>query len=304
MKHLLPLLLVTLFAVSCQHKDGAPDHRKRIQAVYSESAVSYDDVPFYNIDRHKVQEWKWDGNELYRIDYCEDVTTYSENIFYDRRHRISRTTVPAYGLRSEFAYKGRKLDTIYVYQNDQLSYLLLFTHADRHITSITQHFFATPSEKALAHNPLHIINEQLFDQIPRSKGTSDVVYSLEWNKGNVKSIKTTIDGESTLMRFTYDDKRNPLHDLFLLYELQDDEPGTASLQDGQANLLMLSENNILTLTRAFNNDPNYQFNYSYTYNDKYPETRTVRYQFTRMNNESFQDQTVSVVEKRYYEYLD
>lgn len=316
---LLALCAIASSLYSCQNKDGKIDSRQKINEIYAETSVSTGGVPSYSLDRHLVQRWMWDGDELYCIEYHENFSTYTENMFYDRRHRICRTTVPAHGLRSEFVYHKRQLESIEVYTHDVLTYTLRFTHNDGHITSIAQEFASTNiSEKALQLNPLHLLaatevceviqadNRQKIEAMRKStyKGGRNVTYSLEWDDDNLASVTTdSPDGQST-MSFTYDNMRNPIKECYTMYEMLDDEPGAASLQDGQTNLLMLSENNILTLTRPFDNNDKFTFNYTYTYEGKYPATRKLEYEYHSMDNETYEETVIGVKETREFIYAE
>ena len=294
-RHILPIILIATAFSACSHKDGKPDTRQRLQAIYAYTEATFDNQPYYTTDRLKVQEWFWDGKEVYRIDYSEDLSTYSENIFYDNHHRILRTTIPAKGLRSEFAYEGRQLASIEVYLHDVLNYTLTFTHDHGHIVSILQE--NASSKTRVDYNPLHLLMGDVLPSLPSAKGGT-VELTLEWDDDNLVAIN---NGDYT-MRLTYDDQRNPLLDLYTLYELQDDEPGTLSLQDGQANLAMLSANNPLTLSRPFDGNPDYTFHYQYTYEGRYPATRQLTYTYTSMNDTTFAPATIAVKEIREYQY--
>lgn len=318
-KVLLLTFAIATLLTACNNKDGAISRHKKISEIYSSSQVLNDGTPYYTIDRHLVQHWLWDKNELYRIEYIEDFSVYSENIFYDRRHRISRTTVPAYGLKSEFAYTGRKLDSIQVYQNDILSYTLHFTHENHHISSILQHF-ANPSvaAKQLKFNPLHLmLDDNLFEQTNQiasqaikkaqttgRKGALDITYTLTWEKDNLAILKSSFNNGSSEIAFTYDNKTNPFKECYTFYEIQDAEPGTVALSDNLLNFLVVSKNNILSVTRPFAGNDNYTFNYTYTYEGNYPSVRQSSYSYPSLDSQTAQPNVVTVKETREYIYLD
>src|SRR5574344_6309 len=313
------LFFFALIAIcaSCSNKDGHIKTKQKISTVYAESDIYNNNVLQYHMDSHIVQHWLWEGNELYRIEYTEDYATYAENIFYDYRNRIIRTTVPAYGIKSEFQYKGRELENIKVYTNDTLSYTLTFTHTQRHISQVVQEFSSTnTSTKALELNPVHLLTSSEMAnnlanyaieqcQIQRQhKGNNplSITYQFLWDDDNVSSITPISPEETSTMSFTYDDYRNPYKECYTLYEMEDNELGTNALQDNYTNSTMLSKNNTTCVTRAFNHNPNFKFNYNYTYEGKYPTTRTLNYTYQIMDNTTFEDMLVTVIEKRTYIY--
>jgi len=303
-----PFLFLILLLFSCSHKDGKLDHRQRLTAIYSSQEVQMDGTPYYSQSRHKVQEWFWDGKEVYRIDYSEDFSTYSENIFYDRKHRIIQTTIPAKKLTANYNYDGRELSSIEVLKNEDVLYTLSLQHEDGHITTITQTFLHDGEKSIDAISPMRFLfcNELAYamnTMVRSGKAAGNTItYRLSWENDNVTRIEAESSSGKSAMGMTYDDMRNPIRDLFNLYELQDDEPGTSSLADNEVNLLMLSKNNILTLQRPFDDQSDYSFNYQYTYEGKYPATRTLIYAYTSMNDTTFKPCSIQVKEVRDYEY--
>lgn len=202
------LLIALLFLASCTHKDGELDSRQRLSVVLSATRAELDGEPYYELRQDECQQWHWDGNELYRIDYSESEATFSENFYYDSKGRIERTTVPAYGMSAHFTYDGRKLSRISILKDDLPYRTLTFTHASNAISSVRQ-------------------QDEASGQV--------VEYQLQWADDNVASLTTLREGQTTTVAYTYDNQRNPYRDLYSLFFLQDD-----------FNPIMLCRNNPLS----------------------------------------------------------
>lgn len=307
MKHLSPLILILILA-SCTHKDGMLDHSQRLTAVYASQEMLMDGTPYYSNPRHKVQEWFWDGKEVYRIDYREEFSTYSENIFYDGRHRIIQTTIPAKHLTANYSYDGREIASVHVLRDEDTVYTLQFTHEDGHVATITQTLFSADAKGSDILSPMRLLmSNEIADAMTALGLTgkhsgSTIVYHLTWADDNVTRIDAESSEGKNTMEMSYDDKRNPIRDLFTMYEMQDDEPGALNQTDSEINLLMLSRNNVSSLKRPFDHKTDYRFDYQYTYEGKYPVTRTLVYDYASMNDTTFKPCTIQVKEVREYEY--
>lgn len=265
MKRTYILIVISLLTLTaCHHKDGELDSRRHLEYVFASSSAVEDGVTLYDYPLHQVQAWIWDKDELYRIDYTENETTFSENLFYDSKHRLMRTTVPAYGLRSELCYAGRDLEAIHVYEDDGLQFSYLFTHEKGLITSVQQNFY---------------------------DGRPGVTYTLRWSHDNVTYVKRVCGSESEEMRYSYDDQRNPQRDLYCLFALHE-----------EFDPVMMSKNNVVEKVCAFEGNPSYTFTYTYEYDGRYPITRHVTYTRTSMNHITFEPSTVTVSETRAYQY--
>ena len=285
----LSLTLALLFSVSCSKKEGAPDHRYRINNIVAEENHYHDNALFANIPSYVEEDWQWDGDELYRIDYLGDHA-YSENFFLDNRDRIIQTTIPAYYIRTMFHYDGRKLERIDIYNHDELYSDMVFVHNDKRLSEIVcNYYMADTTNPALVKisNPLSAMLQNKVGEIhamecaknvekqlkTNAKQTVSVHYSLTWSDNNVTAINcSTPDGTYTIT-LTYDNHRNPYSQLF----------GYREMTDPVYGFEMLSENNILTITMPYNNIKNQLFTYTYQYDDEYPSRRTLAYSYRSIN---------------------
>lgn len=311
MKPFYIFLAIATLLVSCNHKDGAIEHHQRLHTVYAQSLILQDATTYSETPNHKVQEWQWDGKLPYRIDYIEDEHTYSENLYFDNRNRLSSTTIPVYGYRTQFTYNKRELECIEVFQNDVLLYTLTFSHIKKHISSIHQEFAPGGTKAKLNHSPLDLLCDPSVAQFvtsvgnqPKSKGNTAVDYNLVWENDNLIQFTAHLSDTTYTMTFTYDNYRNPIRDCYTYFEMEDHEAGIDALQDGLLNPFMISKNNILTCTRNFKNNPEFTFYYSYQYEGKYPISQKLTYEYTSLNTVTIQDCIMKVEETRTFDYLD
>lgn len=295
-------ILLIMLATSCE-KEGKLSKKCKIDTVTSHTSVYRDGQLMYRYGDQQMQQWFWDDDELYRIDYTEDEATYSEIVFTDKKGRISGTRIDAYRIVSRFVYDGRWLDSVIVSIGGTEAYSYAFTHEDRHIVRIDLNV-ASPAvdEKLLAMNPLRLlptfgINVGCLASVS-AKGfdtSCDAVYTLEWDHDNVSLLTLTQNGVTTEYRYTYDENRNPYRQCFSYY----------AFSSGELGLDFLSENNIVTVKTPFDGNPNYTFRYTYTYNDdKLPATSYMSYIYHDINNTSLEQSEYRVEETRTYNYCE
>ena len=272
--------------LSCGKKEGRVGHKERIDYIVATENIYYDGVLDFSTGEYVGEKWNWDGKELYRIDYG-DKMPYSENIFYDKRNRIIRTTVPAYMIRNEFVYDGRMLDHIDCYKNDELFSRTSITHGDNVITSIVcQYFVAEPADTgivAVAHNPLNAVlghnvaklfcceqaRKTLLDKKKGSKDVAVVEYDLSWSDDNLTHITCVSSEGRKEISLSYDDKCNPYKQLYSYHDLN----------DGVCGFKMLSENNVTKVIMPYGVLDELVFTYKYEYDGDYPVARTLTYSF-------------------------
>lgn len=285
----LSLTLALLALFSCSKKEGAVDHRYRIDNIVAEENHYQDTLLFASIPTYLEEDWQWDGNELYRIDYLGDHA-YSENFFLDNRNRITQTTIPAYNIMTVFHYDGRKLDRIDIYNHNELYSDMRFVHNDKRLDEIVcNYYMADTSNPALVKicDPIASLFKNKVGTIhamestksieklmkANAKQTVCVHYSLTWDDDNVTAINCSGPDGTYAITLTYDDKRNPYSQLF----------GYREITDPIYGFEMLSENNILTITMPYKDINNQLFTYTYQYDGKYPSRRTLTYSYPSIN---------------------
>lgn len=291
--------VVALFTVVGCAKEGDISARHKINTVHEERTVYCDGTPYYTLPQEKVQQWHWDGNELYRIDYTEDDAVYSENIFYNRRGQISRTTVPAHKIETVIVYDGRFIDSILVSVSGRLYCTYAFTHDKKKITQIVKHTVgggdATKMPSLLPDLMIESILPKVVtgDGAPYAKSNGDIIYTLTWEGKNVSCMTLRDDNTTRTFTYTYDEAVNPYQECYSYYETN----------NIGSELLVVSRNNIKTLTTVFDGNANYVFHYDYVYDGKLPTSRTADYTYHAMNNQTWNDAEYRVVEKRSMTYL-
>lgn len=284
------LFAVAVLASSCSKREGVLDKKNKIDNIYAVENRYFDDQLYNSIENYLAEEWNWDGNELYRIDYHSDHP-YSENFFYGSHRRLERTTVPAYDIRSEFFYDGRQLEHIDIFQNDE-PYMTVSLLHDEQLYEIDCQYHQTHIDTASAALLRHIsplaflLGAQVAAQLEgdnlvrladlqrRGAKSLSTRYVLTWSDNNVTSIDC-IDADGTRhIALTYDDKTNPYCQLF----------GYRELTDPLFGFEMLSENNITSIRMPYLNNKNQLFTYRYEYQDDCPSKRTLTYSYPTVNN--------------------
>lgn len=307
------LLLLTAFAVlavSCGKKEGVIDRDNRIDGVDAIESGYLDNQLYYSTGDFVEEDWHWDGKMMYRIDYRGDHP-YSENFFYDGR-RLERTTVPAYGIRSEFFYDGRQLEHIDFFRNDSNYMTVRFTHDDGQLSEIVVDYFSNEVDTsvvavAMHSNPLAALlgaelasklEAQSIERFCASNGkgvrTRQTRYELTWTDNNVTAIKCTDADGVRKIALTYDDKRNPYNQLF----------GYRELSDPMFGFEMLSENNITSIRMPYRFSANQLFSYSYEYDGSIPTKRTLTYSYPVVNGQNFDSAMYKYVKVETFKYVE
>lgn len=298
-------LAVLCMTSSCQ-KEGRLSKKAKLSTVMMQKTVFCDGQELYHVGEQRTQQWFWDGNNLFRIDYTEDESSYSEIIFSEHR-RIEQTRVDAYGLVSLFYYDGRYLDSIRVSAHGNPAYSCIFSHEDGKVSSMIIHpYGSTADTTALTKGPLQllpmvgvslpqcVIDEQVAHMASKGKSQGDVEYAYQWNKNNVSSMVVTYaDGTKEQYSYTYDENRNPYYQCLTYYE--------GNAEGGLTNIL--SKNNVLTIVnRSGNRQSEYQ--YTYTYDGSLPMASLLEYSYQAMNNQTLETSVYTVKEHRTYTYKD
>ncbi len=289
------IVLITSFVLllaSCGKRDGVLDSRQKIDYILSNETLTCDGEPYYSEDWHLSENWNWDGDELYRIDHY-DFKQFSENYFYDSHNRISYTTVPAYKIRTDFIYDGKKLQRIECSREETRLYHIDFHHDGKELVGMDLYRENviepdTAEEEALKASMSLVFGRDVARMIDVKGGGSKgvVKYAFLWNDGNITRIECPEEGWSS--EIEYDDKRNPYSQLY----------GYSETNNSMYRFEMLSRNNILSLSQ---NGLDYAFSYEYDKKD-FPTQRTVTYSYYAINNTTW-DSSLFIytrTEKYYY----
>lgn len=288
MKRLFIVALIVFSAAGCSKKEGVVPADQKLDRVVASEASYHDAEQVMNTGEYVEEQWTWDGKRVIRIDYRGE-NQYSENFFHDGR-QIVRTTIPAYNIRSELSYDGRQLERIDIYRRDKLAVSMLFSHHDDRMTEIVCQYFEVDSDMqgpVWVPMPLGAIvgdemSKMIGDDVARQlkrvdiqgKALREVRYGLTWD-GDDNVVRIDVSGavESYAITLTYDNKNNPYDQLYAGHELNEPIFG----------FKMLSEHNVTSIRRPYDNHGTILFNYSYTYDDDYPASRKLTYSYRAMN---------------------
>lgn len=304
--------LSALVVVGCGKKEGVVSAKHKIDKVIATENRWEEAEQIFAGDEYVAEQWVWDGRKVIRIDYRGDEQ-YSENFFYDGRKIIS-TTVPAYDLRNEFQYDGRKLDKIDVYKKEKLAATMTFAHNDDVIIEIVVKRVEVDSDmvwpmwspmplkmlvgKSVANticsNEIMASDKRAFNQPKSSNSDVETHYRLSWDKDHKNVEKIEVNGNGInpyTIELKYDKKINPYAQLYANHEINESIFG----------LKMLSENNVTFIRMPFNNLGVIDFNYTYTYEDDYPATCNLTYNYVSLSA-TFDSVTVRIEQKEKFFY--
>lgn len=308
MKRFILSFVVVLLVAGCGKREGVVPSQKRIDKVLAvENRIQESDTIFAGVE-YVAEQWTWEGKKVIRIDYRGE-NQYSENFFHDGR-KIVRTTVPAYYLRSEFKYEGRRLEQIEVFRRDKLSATMSFIHDDDGVNEIVCRRIVADSDmlwpmwtpmplKVLLGNGVaEAIGRDVAAQMKQTrsmKSAAEVHYALTWDKDHESVVSIAVSGsveKPYTITLSYDDKKNPYNQLFANHELNETIFG----------FRMLSEHNVTSIQKPFENNSEIDFRYSYTYDGDYPSSRKLNYKY--LTRSVFSDSvTISVEKSEKYIYL-
>ncbi len=279
------IVLISLVALAaCEPQEGVVDHRQRIDQIYASEKATLGNHTLYEFDNLLAEQWNWDGDVLYRIDY-QFSTTYSENIFYDSRNRIVRTTVPAYRQQNLFFYDGRHLSHIDCFVADSMVASWVFVHDENVLTKVQHIDYHQPDDKRQICNPLSrlmgvdiasamTVGAQFRRAQTKGDGAVSTDFLFEWDANDNVSRITYNDGAQTQhIDLTYDDKHNPYSELYTNYMMEETIFG----------FTMMSKHNILTMRMPYGLRTDQLFTYTYQYQDDYPVSRHLHYSYTAVD---------------------
>lgn len=304
--------LGVLVLYSCGPKEGALDNSHRIDQITAVDNHYQNNVLIMTTDSYIEQKWSWDGKEVYRIDYHGGEHPYSEVFFCDNRHRIIRTVVPAYNIRSEFAYDGRKLDQIEVYDNDELYCKMAFIHDGKRLVEIECRYYAvSDTNNAILDkvaNPLtSLVGDDLAECLvyenskrlaqksaKSSKSSAYVHYEIDWDDDNPTQIVCTDDAGKRTIKLEYDSKDNPFYQLYGFREMNDPVFGFA----------MLSKNNVTSIRMPYRNNDDQLFTYRYEYDGDAVAKRWLTYSYPSVDYVTLDSVMYKFEKAEQFSYLD
>ena len=305
-RYLVYFFVAVLTAVGCGKKEGVvPSECKIDQVVASEERYQENEL-FYSTPEYVSEQWTWDDDAVIRIDYYLD-NQYSEYFFY-KRNRIICTRVPAYDLRTEFQYDGRRLEKVEVYRKDELAATMSFERDDRVMSEIVFRrieadsnaewplWTPMPLRTVVGNDAAKAIGLDVAKQMQcghsTAKSGNEVRYKLTWDNGNVVRIDVSGNVENPYsISLSYDNKKNPYEQLYANHELNESIFG----------FKMLSEHNVTHIHMPYQNWGVTDFRYGYTYEGDYPLTRKLIFNY-RTQSISFDSVTIRVEKTEKYVY--
>ena len=309
---------------SCGEKDGVFNPKEKISAIYYSAteegealeSESGEWVPFYNsVPKVLKEKWNWDGKklsslELYNYDYRVGNTTLETIVRFEYDgNRVEKMYAPLGdydNIEHTFVYEGKRLKKIQVsdgrtnidylgfeYEGDKLSRVtLLFAYYDKksmnskkakvqnHLSELLLRTYIPGYE--MTPRIKEEIEKGIVAQSKKNDGYDEMTVKYEWDGDNISSIWLGAEGET--VRFAYDDKKNPIHGFLPMIML------SSELAETYVNLF--SENNVVEISI----DEEVFARYSYTYDGKWPTTRTSIEKYTSSIERG------SYTEVLYYEY--
>jgi hypothetical protein len=322
---ILMAILATACCFSACKKDGVYNPKEKIAAIYQSSDYSYsyyneqtgawEEEYSHNSPKSLAEKWNWDGKKLSSIDfyYTEEdengnsvnLKEYTVNFTYDGKQLTKVTDDSEPNSYIEYSYDGKKIDKITMFYNGAAVETYTFSYDGKKIDKITLTYEENDwdTKSLRKHNVLqNIVWRSLIPDVSNASETASMVkraskgsksetmtVSLTWDGNNISKASS---GEDAI-EFTYDDKKNPLGGFLGSFggEITD------AVSEG---FDCFNKNNVLTVKETFEGDSDYSetINFSYTYDGKWPVTRTNKREFQDDFYHGIRNSTI------YIEYAD
>ncbi len=296
MKNLCKLFAMAMVllcvAVSCE-KDGVYNPKQKIDRVYCSYEGKYlIDGEYEAIPKHVQQVWNWNGNQLNSISFYDEdgELDHTENYTYDSKNRLSEITWGGNG-KYKLVYDGDRLSNIEYFYESTLDERMELVYDGKNISEINVTYYyddlfkgeKAPLSPAIFRIILPDLDAQSADRLlaqikAKDANKSIETYSIlfEWDGKNIKKVTLDYGEIKYYQEFSYDNMKNPFKGLFNLNNF------------GYTDIC--SANNIVRVTLAYDYIEEYEYNY--TYEGKFPATKTI----------SYSDSEYSYSSTYYYEY--
>ena len=271
---LLCMAVFFSFTFSSCEKDGVYNPSQKISKIYIQSSATGGQKILYQV-------WSWDKNKLDKIEnYLGDTFIYSSTYIYDK-NRLSEI-IDSDGSYLKIEYNKSNYDKATFYYEGAVVYTINFEYKGNQLVKMTvqeiwndedDDYYSGKKQNVLSmFLPVEILNAQASQSISKlnTKGSYTNIYTYEfsYDKKNVKEINaihTTNHPDSetetlTISYSTYDKNNNPYHGWY----------------DFNLETNYLSKNNPIKYS-CRNSDGEYiEYEYSYSYNGKYPKEAILR----------------------------
>lgn len=303
------VITLPLFFTSCQkEQEGVFNPKKKIERIYYEyHEYDYDGDYQYDENKQLKEVWEWDGDLLSSITYCDSEYGNETYIFSYDGKRLSQVRSSDGRYRFDYEYENGLITCIQTFQNGEAWETIRFTHTGNKISRIEETHTVGDKGRNCSISPLrfvlsdmdlrhtlvdaHNISAKCSEQY---RGEYRTVYELEWEKDNVKKIKSVFywngNQDFSFWEYTYDTKMNPFYNSFQPILMLGDIPDFLCFA--------IPKNNVVTV-KVSGQDQEYVYDNTYSYEGAYPivEERNL----TSWINEGVL-QNCLVREVFYYEY--
>ncbi len=270
---IIAVALLTVFVFSSCKKDGVYKPGRKINRIYYSYSSDYSQT-----QKYLKQRWNWDGKLLKSINYYSSSGSldYTLEFTYDGK-RLTRVDDYSDGESVRFTYDGRKLSKMGYYEREVLCEEIDFTYDGGKISRIDWQEIGKKSSKgkSMLTDILPIVIPSQGESISRSlelaknesKSLEYGTIKFTWDGGNITEVENEENGWVSHSTYTYDDCKNPYKGFVL------------GLGD-EGEVIFGSKNNVTREIHTSSSGSVSEYNYSYSYDGKWPERQTCSYTYS------------------------
>lgn len=286
--------LATMLFTACGEKEGVYNPERKIVMIEKTTNTirevrdnPTDEWVFEDSSRHVSYEtWTWDGEILKSIRYGVSVGLAVNDELLEFEYdgdRIQRIVERNRNLRVEVGYKGRKVETICMYERDIEVAKAIFSHKRGKVTSIEEKMldFLCAKDKELFRRIIGVMidsdpESMSVDNIERSpknaQGDNFVWYSewldFEWDGDNIEKANyftESHDKKYATFEYDYDNATNPYAGM--TYSGLDGDFGDQAFR--------LNANNVTRKKTTYSSGRTDVQDFTYTYDNGWPLSKTI-----------------------------
>ena len=293
------LLLATVCLMAACTKEGVYNPSEKISKIYEENSDSYQQLVNGNWETLREESyskqlretWTWDGKKVSKISYGEG---WEINFTYDGKQLTKIDE--GEGDYVLFTYDGSKLSKFEFYSGNELQTSGTVTHDGKKVSQIVVAYnnsyidkstrSARFFEKAMQLTLPVADHNALTMAVKGAKEVETVTYNYTWDGDNISKQVINEGSYTVTSTYTYDNKTNPYKGFVYALEYEGVN-------------MWCSKNNVLTETDVHTWDgenEEYVYNYSYTYDGKWPVSKTLNETYVYDEYRSVYTSTI------YYEY--
>lgn len=290
---LFTIVTILLFVVASCEKDGVYNPKKKISRICY-SSQTQENGAISTVEKYAQELWYWDNNRLSGISFYDDEGELDreEKYSYDKKNRLSGIDLGG-NERCVLTYDRNRLTLVEFYTGNTLEQDMAFFYNDNdkqmsEVKITTYESKAAPTRISPTLFRIFLPNvdavhasQKLAKMLAENttKGADSFYIKIEWEGKNItKTIFEDSDYDYHI-EYAYDNMKNPYKGLFaydIFYKVG-------------------SENNVVTEREFFDGDIE-ENTFTYTYDGKYPATKSHSYQF------SYEEYHSTFTDTYYYEY--